>query len=80
MMNGDRVARLTDEFQQRKSMFDQLRPKQTGFMPGSASSFLTNFGLNLLSQTPRGNIFQTAAVAAQDPFKTISSSKSTRNI
>jgi hypothetical protein len=65
----NRVARLTDEFQQRKAMFDQLRPQQTGFMPGSASSFLTNFGLNLLAQSPRGNIFQTAAVAAQDPFK-----------
>jgi len=67
--NGDRVARLTDEFEQRKAMFDQLRPQQTGFMPGSASSFLTSFGLNLLATPPRGNIFQTAAIAAQDPFK-----------
>ena len=67
--NAGRVARLTDEFQQRKAMFDELRPQQTGFMPGSASSFLTNFGLNLLSQTPRGNIFATAAAAAKDPFK-----------
>ena len=65
----NRVARLTDEFEQRKAMFDKLRPQQTGFMPGSASSFLTSFGLNLLAQSPRGNIFQTAAVAAQDPFK-----------
>ena len=65
----NRVARLTDEFEQRKAMFDQLRPQQTGFMPGSASSFLTSFGLNLLATPPRGNIFQTAAVAAQDPFK-----------
>ena len=68
-VDGDRVQRLTDEFEQRKTMFDQLRPQQTGFMPGSASSFLTSFGLNLLAQSPRGNIFQTAAVAAQDPFK-----------
>ena len=65
----NRVARLTDEFEQRKAMFDKLRPQQTGFMPGSASSFLTSFGLNLLATPPRGNIFQTAAVAAQDPFK-----------
>jgi hypothetical protein len=64
-----RVQRLTDEFEQRKAMFDQLNTgQQTGFMPGSASSFLTNFGLNLLSQTPRGNIFQTAATAAKEPF------------
>ena len=67
--DAGRVARLTDEFEQRKAMFDQLRPQQTGFMPGSASSFLTSFGLNLLATPPRGNIFQTAAVAAQDPFK-----------
>tara|TARA_Y100001963_G_scaffold15002_1_gene18694 strand:- start:592 stop:1785 length:1194 start_codon:yes stop_codon:yes gene_type:complete len=65
----NRVARLTEEFQQRKSMFDKLNPDpQTGFMPGSVSSFLTNFGLNLMSQTPRGNIFSTAALAAKDPF------------
>ena len=67
--NGNRVQRLTEEFQQRKAMFDKLNPDpQTGFMPGSVSSFLTNFGLNLMSQTPRGNIFSTAALAAKDPF------------
>ena len=38
---------------------------QIGGLPG----FLTGFGLNLLATPPRGNIFQTAAVAAQDPFR-----------
>jgi hypothetical protein len=38
-------------------------------MPGSVSSFLTDFGLNLMSQTPRGNIFTTAATAAKEPFR-----------
>ena len=33
------------------------------------SSFLTEFGLNLLSQSPTGNIFQTAATAAKGPFQ-----------
>jgi hypothetical protein len=33
------------------------------------SQFLTQFGLNLLSQSPTGNIFQTAATAAQEPTK-----------
>ena len=33
------------------------------------SQFLTQFGLNLLSQSPTGNIFQTAAMAAQEPTK-----------
>ena len=32
------------------------------------SQFLTEFGLNLLSTPPQGNIFQTAAKAARDPF------------
>ena len=31
------------------------------------SQFLTTFGLNLLSQSPTGNIFQTAATAAKQP-------------
>ena len=63
---GERVKKL---FEERKAMFDELNPnQQTGFMPGSVSSFLTNFGLNLMSQTPRGNIFATAATAAKDPF------------
>ena len=32
------------------------------------SNFLTEFGLNLLATPPQGNIFQTGAVAARDPF------------
>ena len=34
----------------------------------SKSNFLTEFGLNLLATPPQGNIFQTSAVAARDPF------------
>jgi len=34
----------------------------------SMNDFLINFGLNLASQTPGGNIFQTAAAAAKEPF------------
>ena len=41
------------------------------FQPSGLPGFLTSFGLNLLSTPPRGNIFQTAAVAAQDPFRTL---------
>jgi hypothetical protein len=33
------------------------------------SPFLTEFGLNLLSTPPTGNIFQTAATAAKGPFE-----------
>ena len=45
----------------------QMPNFQFGGLPG----FLTSFGLNLLSTPPQGNIFQTAAVAAQDPFRTL---------
>jgi hypothetical protein len=41
------------------------------FQPSGLPGFLTSFGLNLLSTPPRGNIFQTAATAAQDPFRTL---------
>ena len=70
---GNRVRKL---FEERKSMFNQTLPDQrSGFMPGSVSSFLTDFGLNLLSATPRGNIFATAASAAKDPFKSFQSAR-----
>ena len=49
---------------------------RTGYQQGTMPSFqatglpgfLTSFGLNLLSTPPQGNIFQTAATAARDPF------------
>ena len=41
------------------------------FSPSGLPGFLTSFGLNLLSTPPQGNIFQTAATAAQDPFRTL---------
>jgi hypothetical protein len=71
--DAGRVQQLFDE---RRKMFNQTIPNQRGgFMPGSVSSFLTNFGLNLLSATPRGNIFQTAATAAIDPFNRFQSAR-----
>jgi len=49
---------------------------RTGYQQGSMPSFqasglpgfLTGFGLNLLATPPAGNIFQTAGIAARDPF------------
>ena len=40
-------------------------------MPG----FLTSFGLNLLATPPQGNIFQTAGVAAREPFNQLMTSQ-----
>jgi len=48
---------------------------QTSGLPG----FLTNFGLNLLATPPQGNIFQTAATAARDPFNQLQVSQARAN-
>ena len=52
---------------------------QQGSMPnfqiGGLPGFLTGFGLNLLSTPPQGNIFQTAATAARDPFNRLQASQ-----
>ena len=48
---------------------------QTAGLPG----FLTSFGLNLLATPPQGNIFQTAATAARDPFNQLQVSQARAN-
>ena len=50
------------------------------FQLGGVPGFLTGFGLNLLSEPPRGNIFQTAAVAARDPFNQLQKFQSAQAI
>ena len=45
---------------------------------GGVPGFLTGFGLNLLATPPQGNIFQTAATAAQGPFKNLQESQAAR--
>ena len=62
---------VKSEFERRKALADSL-------LGGSAlpmSSFLTQFGLNLASASPRGNIFATAAEAAKEPLKTFQAMK-----
>ena len=46
-----------------------------GFSATGLPGFLTSFGLNLLSTPPQGNIFQTSAVAAQEPFANLQRSQ-----
>ena len=58
---------------------DLLFPKAGGLSPGTLPGFLTQFGLNLTSQVPTGNIFQTAATAAKEPFQTFQAAKLTRD-
>ena len=63
----DRALKTTERF---RADMDKFRGETSPMMPGGLPNFLTSFGLNLLAQSPRGNIFQTAATAAQEPFKT----------
>jgi hypothetical protein len=69
------VQAALDTTQKSLTALDQFREKQSGFMPGALPGFLTQFGLNLLSETPRGNIFATAATAAKEPFQTFQASQ-----
>ena len=52
-----------------------LNPQGVGLGMGTLPGFLTQFGLNLASATPRGNIFATAAGAAKDPFERFQAAK-----
>ncbi len=62
------------EVERISALYNQFAPRtQTQAMPGSVSSFLTNFGLNLLSAPPRGGLLATAATAAKEPFNTFQS-------
>jgi len=63
----DRAIKTTDRFVRD---IDRYKGEQAPLMPGGLPNFLTSFGLNLLAQSPQGNIFQTAAIAAKEPFKT----------
>jgi len=67
----DRAIKVRDRFQ---TDMDRYKDEQAPLMPGGLPNFLTSFGLNLMSQTPRGKGFSgllsTAATAAKEPFQT----------
>ena len=65
--NGD----LVEKFQRRKKLYDQFAPQRSGAL----NDFLINFGVNLAGNAPTGNIFQTAAKQAQQPFQTFQAQK-----
>jgi hypothetical protein len=67
----DRALKTTERF---KEDIDKFRGEQGMFAPSGVPGFLTSFGLNLMSTTPRGSGFSgllsTAATAAKEPFQT----------
>ena len=56
----------------------QSRELTQGNRKADMNQFLIDFGLNLVSGTPRGNIFATAAEQAKDPFARMQKSRMSR--
>ena len=59
-----------------KRMSYKAPPMQSN---SSLNDFLIDFGLNMVSNAPTGNIFQTAATQAKDPFKNFQANKAAYN-
>ena len=70
-IGGSAGTGITSGLDQPRKQYNQgSNPYAMGnFAPGTGAGFLTSFGLDLLSRTPQGNIFQTAATSAKEPFK-----------
>jgi len=70
-----RVTDPKDLLPQLGNLPPETPKKPTGVGLGTIPGFITQFGLNLASQTPTGNIFSTAAAAAKEPFQTFQQAK-----
>jgi len=70
-MGGSTGTGITSGLDQPRKQYNQgSNPYAMGnFAPGTGAGFLTLFGLDLLSRPPQGNILQTAAVSAKEPFR-----------
>ena len=53
-----------ERIQRDLQIIDQLAPQRGGAL----NDFMINFGLNMVGNPPSGNVFQTAAKQAQEPF------------
>ena len=60
-----KLARL----QQDLAILNQLAPAPEPRRSQAGSNFLINFGLDLASRSPQGNILQTAAMSAREPLQ-----------
>jgi len=79
--NTGSVGAVGSEVQRISDLYNKFAPNvQTQSMPGSVSSFLTNFGLNLMSASPRGGLLSTAATAAKEPFNTFQTMQAQRSL
>ena len=66
--------------QELRDLSERMSYKAPPMQPdNSLNNFLIDFGLDIASRPPEGNIFQTAAASAKDPFKNFMSSKAAYN-
>lgn len=66
--------------QQIKDLADSMAFKAPPMQPDrSLGNFKIDFGLDLLSRSPQGNIFQTAGAAAKEPFANFRNSRAAYN-
>ena len=71
-MGGSTGTGITSGLDQPRKQYANGTPNpynMGNFAPGTGAGFLTQFGLDLASRPPTGNIFQTAAQSAQKPFQ-----------
>ena len=70
-MGGSTGTGITSGLDQPRKQYNQgSNPYNMGnFAPGTGAGFLTQFGLDLVSRPPQGNIFQTMATSAKQPFQ-----------
>ena len=67
-----RVLPTAEDIEQYKATRPEASPDRT------TSDFLINFGLDLISRSPQGNIFQTAAQSAKEPFQQLQKARYAR--
>ena len=66
--------------QQIKDLADSMAFQPPPMQPDrSLNNFKIDFGLDLIGRTPSGNIFQTAALAAKEPFANFRTSRAAYN-
>ena len=77
---GDIVSQIRPTTEEIDSIYEQLPAMPKRSSDRSVNDFLINFGLDLISRSPQGGIFQTAAQAAQAPFAQLQKDRQTRQL
>ena len=71
-MGGSTGTGITSGLDQPRKQYREGTPNpynMGAFSPGSTAGLLTGIGLDLLSRSPTGNIFQTVATSSKGPFE-----------